>query len=145
MLFGMTIDWARWQPRMLALLRIMVALFYLQHGLAKVIGFPTPPPGNFAWFSLLGLAAVIEVLGSLLLLFGLFTREAAFIMSGQMAVAYFMLRPHISFFPLANRGELEALFSFVFLYFVFAGPGACSLDARRPGAAPMQRPDQPRR
>ena len=77
---------------------------------------------------LLYVAGVIEVIGSLLLVLGLFTRPAAFVMSGEMAVAYFMQRPAKSFYPLVNGGELEALFCFVFFYFVFAGAGAWSLD-----------------
>ncbi len=133
MLFGAAVDWARWHPRMLGLLRLFVALLFLQHGLAKLADFPVAAPANFSWFSLLGVAGVIEIVGSLMLLLGLYTREAAFVMAGEMAVAYFMLRPKISFYPIANRGELEALYSFVFLYFVFAGPGTWSLNSRRPG------------
>jgi len=145
MLYGIRVDWAVWQPRVLAALRIMTALLFLQSGLSKLFGFPAPPPANFALFSLIGLAGLIEVVGSLLLLFGLFTREAAFIMAGEMAVAYFMVRWSGSFFPLVNGGRLEVLFSFVFLYFVFAGPGAWSLDSRRPGAGAPDGAALPRR
>ncbi len=127
-MFGMNPSWARWSPQMLAILRIFVALLFLQSGLSKYFGFPAPPPPNFTPFSETGLAGVIEIVGSLLLLLGLFTREAAFFMSGEMAVAYFQLRAPVSFFPLLNNGRLDALFCFVFLYFVFAGPGAWSLD-----------------
>ncbi|MCC6720006.1 MAG: DoxX family protein [Acetobacteraceae bacterium] len=141
----MQFEAARWQPRILAVLRIVVALLFLQHGLQKVFGFPAPGPAGFAWFSLLGLAAVIEVIGSLLLLVGLFTREAAFIMSGFAAAAYFMVHAASSFYPLVNRGELVMLYCFVFLYFVFAGAGAWSLDSRRPGALPVERPAERRR
>ena len=116
---------------MLGVLRIFVALLFLQSGLSKYFGFPAPPPANFTAFSLIGLAGIIEIVGSLLLLVGLFTREAAFIMSGEMAVAYFKVRAPLGFFPLLNNGRLDALFCFVFLYLVFAGPGARSLDARR--------------
>jgi putative oxidoreductase len=130
-MFGMKATWARWTPQMLAVLRIFVALLYLQSGLSKYFGFPAPQPANFTVFSLIGLAGIIEIVGSLLLLVGLFTREAAFIMSGEMAVAYFMVRAPVSFFPLVNNGRLDALLCFVFLYFVFAGPGAWSLDASR--------------
>lgn len=121
----------KWQPQMLSVLRIFLALLYLQSGLSKYFGFPAPQPQNFTVFSLMGLAGAIEIIGSLLLLAGLWTREAAFIMSGEMAVAYFMLRWPASFYPLLNRGYLESLLSFVFLYFVFAGPGPWSLDAMR--------------
>jgi putative oxidoreductase len=127
-MFGLNVPLARWAPQMLAVLRIFVALLYLQSGLSKYFGFPAP---NFAAFSLMGLAGVIEIVGSLLLLVGLFTREAAFIMSGEMAVAYFKVRAPLGFFPLLNNGRLDALFCFVFLYFVFAGPGAWSLDSLR--------------
>jgi putative oxidoreductase len=121
----------RWAPHMLGVLRIFVALLYLQSGLSKYFGFPAPPPANFTMLSLIGLAGIIEITGSLLLLVGLFTREAAFVMSGEMAVAYFTVRAPLGFFPLLNNGRLDALLCFVFLYFVFAGPGAWSLDGLR--------------
>lgn len=134
-MFGMEATLARWTPQMLAILRIFVALLFLQSGLSKYFGFPAPPPANFSMVSLVGLAGLIETVGSVLLLLGLFTRQAAFIMSGEMAVAYFMVRAPLGFFPLLNNGRLDALLSFVFLYFVFAGPGAWSLDGiRRSGA-----------
>ncbi|MCW3474863.1 DoxX family protein [Limobrevibacterium gyesilva] len=120
---------------MLSVLRIFVALLFLQHGLMKYFGFPANSPPNFTMFSLAGLAGAIEIVGSLLLLAGLYTRQAAFIMSGEMAVAYFMLRPQRGFFPLTNGGELESLYCFVFLYLVFAGPGPWSIDATRRRAA----------
>jgi putative oxidoreductase len=118
-----------WTPRLLSIARIFVALLYLQHGLSKYFGFPTPPPANFHMFSLYGLAGAIETIGSLLLLLGLFTRPVAFIMSGEMAVAYFMNRPPRGFFPLVNGGSLEYLYCFVFFIFFLVGPGSWSLDA----------------
>jgi len=118
-----------WTPRLLSVARICVALLYLQHGLSKYFGFPAPSPANFHVFSLYGLAGAIEIVGSLLLLFGLFTRPAAFIMSGEMAVAYFMNRPPRGFFPLVNGGNLEYLYCFVFFIFFLIGPGSWSLDA----------------
>jgi putative oxidoreductase len=121
----------KWQPQMLSVLRIFLALLYLQAGLSKYFGFPGPSPQNFTMFSLLGLAGLIEIVGSLLLLAGLWTREAAFIMSGEMAVAYFLRRVPGSFYPLVNGGNMESLLSFLFLYFVFAGPGPWSTDAMR--------------
>jgi putative oxidoreductase len=133
-MFGLPVTWAKWTPQMLAVLRIMVALLYLQSGLSKFFGFPAPQPANFTLFSLIGLAGVIEIVGSVLLLLGLFTREAAFIMSGEMAVAYFTVRAPLGFYPLVNNGRLDALLCFVFLYFVFSGPGAWSLDAKREAA-----------
>ena len=123
----------KWRPQMLSVLRIFLALLYLQAGLSKYFGWPGTQPQNFTMFSLLGLAGIIETVGSLLLLVGLWTREAAFIMSGEMAVAYLLRRvlTGASFFPFVNGGMLESLFSFLFLYFVFAGPGPWSLDAMR--------------
>jgi len=120
-----------WTPRMLSVLRIIAALLFLQYGLSKYFGFPARPPANFAMFSLIGLAGAIELVGSVLLLIGLFSREAAFIMSGEIAVAYFMRRAQNGFFPQVNGGGLEVLFCFVFLYLFFAGPGPWSVDAAR--------------
>jgi putative oxidoreductase len=144
MFFGRQID-PRWAPRALAVLRIVAALLFLQHGLQKAIGFPAPSPASFAWMSLSGLSAIIEVVGSLLLLLGLFTREAAFIMSGQMAAAYFIAHAPANFYPLLNRGELAIMFCFVFLYIVFAGPGAWALDERRPATRTLTRGELARR
>jgi putative oxidoreductase len=123
----------KYQPQMLSILRIFLALLYLQAGLSKYFGWPGAQPKDFAMFSLLGLAGAFEIFGSLLLLVGLWTREAAFIMSGEMAVAYLLRRvlTGASFFPVVNGGMLEALLSVLFLYFVFAGPGPWSLDAKR--------------
>ena len=120
-----------WAPRVLSVLRIMAALLFLQYGLSKYFGFPARPPVNFAMFSLIGLAGAIELVGSLLLLLGLFSRGAAFIMSGEIAVAYFMRRAPNGFFPQVNGGGLEVLFCFVFLYLFFVGPGPWSVDAVR--------------
>jgi putative oxidoreductase len=120
-----------WTPRMLSVLRIMAALLFLQYGLSKYFGFPAKPPVNFAMFSLIGLAGAIELVGSLLLLAGVFSREAAFVMSGEIAVAYFMRRAPNGFFPQVNGGGLEVLFCFVFLFLFFAGPGPWSVDAPR--------------
>jgi putative oxidoreductase len=119
-----------WRPRLLSVLRIMTALLFLQHGLMKLFGFP---PADFQppLFSLFGLAGILEFAGGLLLLVGLFTRPVAFILSGEMAVAYFMAHAPQSFFPVKNNGESAILFCFVFLYLIFAGPGSWSLDAAR--------------
>jgi putative oxidoreductase len=118
-----------WTDRMLSILRIITALLFLQHGLAKYFGFPHVAAfDNLKLFSLVGLAGAIEIIGSLLLLAGLFTRPAAFIMSGEMAVAYFMSHAPRGFFPILNGGELAVLFCFVFLFFAIAGGGAWSLD-----------------
>ncbi|HEY3378327.1 MAG TPA: DoxX family protein [Armatimonadota bacterium] len=121
----------RWAPYLLSLLRIVVAALFLEHGLQKLWGFPggtSPVP----LYSMAGAAGVIETVGGLLLLLGLFTRAAAFVLSGEMAVAYFMVHAPHSFYPVVNRGELAVLYCFVFLYFVFAGGGPWSVDAAIP-------------
>ncbi len=122
---------AAWRPRVLSLLRIVAALLFLEHGLSKLIGFPVPGPGALP--PLLLAAALIETVGSLLVLIGLFTRAAAFIMSGEMAFAYFIAHMPHGFFPLVNHGEAAILFCFVFLYLAVAGGGAWSVDAYRKG------------
>ena len=130
----MTVDFTAWSPRMLSVLRIIVALLYLQHGLAKHFAFPHVAMfDNLQPFSLVWFAGVIEIVGSLLLLLGLFTRAAAFVMSGEMAVAYFMVNAPRGFFPILNQGELAVLFCFVFLYLSVAGGGAWSVDEQRLG------------
>ena len=105
----------------------------MAHGTAKLFSFPdigmNPP-----LFSLFGLAAVLEVVGGVLLVIGLFTRPVAFILAGEMAVAYFMAHAPQSFFPIVNNGESAILFCFVFLYLVAAGAGAWSLDSNRNAA-----------
>jgi putative oxidoreductase len=118
----------RLQPYVLSILRIMAGLLFLEHGMAKLFGFPShgPMPSfpELEWF-----AGMIELTGGTLVALGLFTRVAAFIMSGEMAIGYFMDHAPRSFFPLLNGGEAAVLYSFVFLYFVFAGAGPLSLDA----------------
>ena len=121
-----------WSPRLLSVLRIMTALLFLQHGTAKFFGFPHVAYfDNLQFMSLLGAAGVLELVGGVLILIGLFTRPAAFILSGFMAVAYFMAHAPQGFFPILNRGELAVLYCFVFLYLAAAGPGPWSLDAMR--------------
>jgi putative oxidoreductase len=118
----------RWAPWVLSVLRIIAGLLFLQSGLAKYFGFPSPPPGNMT--ALLYVQGIIEILGGILLTIGLFTRYAAFIMSGDMAAAYFIAHLPRSFFPLANNGGLAVLFCFLFLYIFFAGPGPWSVDTQ---------------
>ena len=124
---------SQYRPQMLSILRIMFGLVYLQFGLVKWFGFPVANPNfaNIQLFTMIGIAGVIEVVGSALLTVGLFTRYAAFIMSGEMAVAYFTRRTGagMAFAPIVNGGNLEIVFCFVFLYLVFAGAGPWSLDA----------------
>lgn len=118
-----------WKPRVLSLMRIVAAFLFMQHGAQKIFGYPAPQRGEFELFSLMGLAGTLELFGGALLLIGLFTRPVAFVLSGMMAVAYFMAHAPKAFWPLLNGGELAALFSFVFLYLAFAGGGAWSIDA----------------
>ena len=115
-----------WSPYALSLLRIVVALLFLQHGLSKAFGFPSPAPASLS--GLILVAALLETLGPLALIAGLQTRVVALLLSGEMAVAYFMAHAPKSFFPLLNGGESAVLFCFVFLFFVFAGGGAWSVD-----------------
>lgn len=121
-----------WTPRILGILRIIVGFLYLQHGMAKLFGMP-----HIAMFdglqlmSLLGLAGVLELAGGTLILIGLFTRPAAFILSGEMAVAYFMAHAPQGLLPILNQGELAVVYCFLFLYFSVAGGGAYSIDEMR--------------
>jgi putative oxidoreductase len=125
---------ARWQgfaPYLLSILRIVAAFLFIQFGTAKWFGFPAPimPDGSTVPLaSLAGVAAVIETVGGLLLLFGIFTRPVAFLLSGEMAVAYFIGHAPQGFWPVLNQGTPAALFSFVFLYFSAAGAGPWSVD-----------------
>ena len=123
---------ARWQPLLLSVLRIVTALLLLQHGTAKLFGFPHVAMfDGLKLFSLVGVAGILEFFGGVMLLLGLFTWPVAFILSGEMAVAYFIAHAQKSFFPILNGGELAVLYCFVFLYIAAAGGGAFSLDTRR--------------
>ena len=114
-------------PQALAVLRIVTALLFLAHGTQKLFGFPAtefmPPVGSIFWF-----AGVIEIIASLMIIVGFFTRPAAFVASGTMAVAYWMAHFPSNMFPANNGGDAAILFCFVFLYLVFAGPGAWSVN-----------------
>jgi putative oxidoreductase len=128
---------SNWAPRFLSLLRLVVGLLFLEHGLAKLAHFPHQANfDNLQLVSLLGLAGVIELAGGALVAVGLFTRLAAFIMSGEMAVAYFHSHAPRAFFPLLNGGDAAILYCFIFFYFFLAGGGPYSLDRalRGPGA-----------
>jgi putative oxidoreductase len=123
---------ARWQPQILSILRIMSALLILQFGTAKILGFPAVPMFQGVTLgSLSGVAGMIELVVGALLLIGLFSRPAAFILSGEMAFAYFIGHASKGFIPLVNGGTLAALFCFVYLYLASAGPGPWSVDAMR--------------
>jgi putative oxidoreductase len=117
----------QYRPQALAVLRIVVALLFIEHGTMKLFGFPAPQGGD-SLPPLLLVAALLEVIGGILLVIGLFTRPVAFILSGQMAVAYFMAHFSKGFWPALNGGEAAIMFCFVFLYLVFSGPGAWALD-----------------
>jgi len=119
-----------WAPRLLSILRIVAALIFMEHGTQKLLGFPASEYPSPALFSLMGLAGILELFGGALLLLGLFTRPVAFILSGMMAVAYWMAHAPQSFYPVNNGGDAAILYCFVFLYLVAAGPGPWSLDAR---------------
>jgi putative oxidoreductase len=122
----------RFAPQVLSVLRIIAGLLILQFGMAKLFGFPYVEMfKSVQLFSLYGLAGTIELVGGALLVIGLFTRPAAFILSGEMAAAYFIAHFPKGFIPLLNGGNEAVIYCFVFLYFVFAGPGPWSLDAVR--------------
>jgi putative oxidoreductase len=117
-----------WSSRILSVLRMVAALLFMSHGMQKILGFPVPRRSPLELLSLTGVAGLLELVGGALLLFGLFTRPVAFVLSGQMAVAYFLAHAPQGFWPIANRGELAALYSFMFLYLAFAGGGEWSVD-----------------
>jgi putative oxidoreductase len=125
-------SFSRYQSQLLGILRIVAGLLFLSHGLVKLIGFPPDAqPGQQELLTLLGVGGVIELIAGALIVIGLFTRPAAFIASGEMAVAYWMVHAPGSLYPVVNGGEAAILYCFTFLYFVAAGPGAFSLDRTR--------------
>jgi putative oxidoreductase len=114
----------------LSVLRIVTGLMIIQHGMGKIVGFPAfPAYANVTPLSLLGAAGFIELIGGALLILGLLTRPAAFILSGEMAVAYFMVHAPRSFYPLVNGGTLAIMYCFACLYLSTAGAGPWSVDA----------------
>jgi putative oxidoreductase len=120
-----------WAPRMLAILRIVTGLLFLEHGTQKLFGFPPseyPSPGLL---SLMGVAGMLETVGGVLVVLGLLTRPVAFVLAGMMAVAYWMAHAPQSVFPTLNGGDAAILYCFVFLYLFAAGPGPWSVDAAR--------------
>lgn len=121
-----------WSGPLLSILRIVTGLLFVAHGTAKLLAFPHVAMfDGLQLFSLVGLAGVLELVGGILIIIGLCTHYAAFILSGFMAVAYFMAHASQSFHPILNGGELAALYCFVFLYLAAAGPGPWSIDARK--------------
>lgn len=124
--------WLAWEPRVLSLLRFVAGLMFLQTGMAKLFGFPQVAMfAHLHLASLLGVQGVIELVGGALVCVGLFTRPTAFILSGDMAAAYFMRHFPQSFFPAVNNGAAAILYCFVFFYLFVAGGGAWSLDRLR--------------
>jgi putative oxidoreductase len=125
----------RLEPVLLAALRIVAGVLFLSHGLVKLFGFPSgAAPGQQALLSLMGIGAVIELVTGTLITLGLFTRAAAFIAAGEMAVGYWMFHAPASMYPAVNGGDAAILFCFVFLYLSAAGPGAWSVDQMRASA-----------
>jgi putative oxidoreductase len=121
---------AAWAPRALSVLRIITGLMVIEHGMGKLLGWPVVPAyAGIKLFSLLGTAGIIELVGGALLILGLFTQPIAFVVSGEMAVAYFMVHAPRSFFPLINGGSLAITYCFACLYLSTAGAGPWSVDA----------------
>lgn len=127
-----------WAPRVLSILRIVAALLFMEHGTQKLLGFPPSPNPGPALFSISGIAGLLELIGGALLAVGLFTRPVAFILSGEMAFAYWIAHAPRSFFPILNGGDAAILYCFIFLYLAFAGGGPWSMDETR--KAPDIRP-----
>lgn len=126
----MTETIAAWSPRALGVFRIITGLMIIEHGMAKLIGFPSVPAfAKLPPFSLIGAAGFIELIGGALLIAGLFTQPAAFILAGEMAFAYFIAHAPKSFYPLVNGGTLAIAYCFACLYLATAGAGPWSLDA----------------
>lgn len=121
-----------WTPQLLSVFRIVIALLFLEHGTAKLLGFPHVEMfDGLKLMSLMGFAGILELVGSLLLLVGLFTPIVAFILSGEMAIAYFMVHAPRGFFPVLNMGEGAIFYCFAFLYLAAAGAGPWSVDRLR--------------
>jgi putative oxidoreductase len=125
--------WARLAPQLLSLLRIVAALMFLQAGTVKLFGWPMAMPGgaSIQLMTQVGIGGLLESVGGTLLLVGLFTRPVAFVLSGEMAVAYFQFHAPQGFWPVVNQGQPAVLYCFIWLYFSAAGAGPWSLDALR--------------
>jgi putative oxidoreductase len=117
-----------WSPRLLGLLRIVAAILFMEHGAQKLLGFPPSDHGSPELLSLLGVAGILELVGGFFILIGLFTRPIALLLSGEMAVAYWMAHAPKSIYPALNGGDAAILYCFIFLYLAAAGPGALSVD-----------------
>ena len=137
----MVTRWQSWAPQLLSILRIVAAFLFIQVGTAKLFAFPgavMPGGGTAPLGSLPGIAGLLETVGGLLLLVGLFTRPVAFLLSGEMAIAYFYGHAPQGFWPVLNMGTDAALYCFLWLYFSAAGPGPWSLDAQRSSTGATQ-------
>jgi putative oxidoreductase len=131
---GLLSRWRSWAPYLLSVLRVIAAFLFMQPGTAKLFAFPAavlPGGGTAPIGSLLGVAGILEAVGGFFLLVGLFTRPVAFLLSGQMAVAYFIGHAPQGFWPVLNQGMPAILFCFIWLYVSAAGPGPWSIDAMR--------------
>lgn len=124
---------ASWSPHLLAALRIITGLLFLAHGTAKLLQWPAVDmfKDGVPIASLFGIGGILEIVGGVLIVIGLFTRPVAFVLAGMMAVAYFMFHAPASIYPIINGGELAILYCFIFLFLAAQGPGSLSLDARR--------------
>lgn len=143
---------AAWTPRVLSILRIVTGLLFFTHGSQKLFGFPPPDhPMVLTPWTLPWTAGILELVGGAMILLGLLTRPAAFVLCGEMAVAYFMAHAPHAFWPIVNKGEPAVLYCFLFLFFAFSGAGAFSIDALfnrarneaprvTPGVSPQLRP-----
>lgn len=124
---------ASWSPYLLGVLRIITGLLFLAHGTAKLLQWPYVDmfKDGVPLASLFGIGGILEIVGGVLIVLGFFTRPVAFVLSGMMAVAYFMFHAPASIYPIINGGELAILYCFIFLFFAAQGPGALSLDEKR--------------
>ena len=123
-----------WRERMLSVLRMVTGLVFMLHGTQKLLAWPVSEPRPAVELaSLMGVAGILELVGGFLILIGLFTRPVAFLLAGEMAVAYFMAHFPNSFWPVLNQGEAAVLYCFIFLYLFVAGPGVWSVDAAMRG------------
>lgn len=129
-MFNIDAQLAAWTPRMRSVLRIVTALLFLAHGTTKFFGFPGTAPARMVLYPII-IGGVLELVGGALLLAGFYTRLVAFIVAGEMAVAYWTAHFPRAPYPITNGGEAAILFCFVFLYLAFAGPGPWSVDAKR--------------
>jgi len=121
----------QWTPYLHGVLRIVVALLFITHGTQKLFGVPEGPMGTVPLASKLGVAAVLEIVGGLAALLGLWLRPIAFLLSGEMAFAYFTAHAPRAFWPLLNGGEPAVLYCFIWFFFAAAGPGALSVEGKR--------------